>query len=46
MREKAELDETQSDEFDKYESKILTNNLQVFDIIRHINDPEHPLTLE
>ncbi|CDW74896.1 UNKNOWN [Stylonychia lemnae] len=37
QRRKQELDDTIEDEIDSYE---------VFDMLRHINDPEHPLTLE
>ncbi|TNV75450.1 hypothetical protein FGO68_gene11171 [Halteria grandinella] len=37
VRRQQELDEAQDDEIDAYE---------VFDMLRHINDPEHPLTLE
>jgi len=36
-RKMKEMDEEIEDEFD---------NLEIFDIIRHINDPEHPLSLE
>ncbi|KAJ3094944.1 MIP18 protein galla-2 [Phlyctochytrium planicorne] len=36
-RTAADDDENLSDDFD---------SLEIFDLIRHINDPEHPLTLE
>ena len=54
MRRRQELDESTEDEIDSYEGKqiihsfvhFLTRLIVVFDMLRHINDPEHPLTLE
>ena len=37
LREQLEKNDSHKDEIDNYE---------VFDIVRYINDPEHPLTLE
>ena len=33
------------DYYDEFETEYLTRN-DVFDYVRHLNDPEHPLTLE
>ena len=48
LRFQQELDENLEDEIDAYESKPIcpADHRKVFDMLRHINDPEHPLTLE
>lgn len=43
-RLKAEMDPSQEDPIDQLEGRPLIN--PVFDLIRNIEDPEHPLTLE
>lgn len=49
IRRQLELDDQQEDEIDAYEGNIhseINHACVVFDMLRHINDPEHPLSLE